>query len=176
VDYDKLTELLKEEELEEIQPEELTDVPPVALDNPLQDDVPPEEVVTIETLIARIAKETDPSAYRGHIVEFSRLLLAERAERKIEYSTQAITVFVRHIKTPPGGSDEIAGLARLGIKEVVSEELVAHYIGLLKKRGARGREESTRCSSRWKSAPSGRCSRPLPRRRTCSSGRRSSRS
>jgi len=36
--------------------------------------MPPEEVVTIETLLARIAKETDPSAYRGHIVEFSRFL------------------------------------------------------------------------------------------------------
>jgi HEAT repeat protein len=108
----------------------------------LRDDAPPEEVVTIETLIARIAKETDPSAYRGHIVEFSRFLLAERAERKIEYSTQAMTIFVRHIENPPGGSDEIAGLARLGIKEVASEELVLHYIGLLKKRGARGRQET----------------------------------
>ena len=142
VDYDKLTELLKEEELEEIQPEELTDVPPETSYIPLQEDAPPQEVVTIETLIARIAKESDPSAYRGLIVEFSRLLLAERAERKIEYSTQAIAIFVRHIKTPPGGSDEIAGLARLGIREIVSEELVAHYIGLLKKRGARGREET----------------------------------
>jgi len=141
VDYDRLTDLLKEEELEEIPPEELTDAPPATSDNPLMDDVPPGEVVTIETLIARIAKETDPSAYRGHIVEFSRFLLGERAERRIEYSTQAMTIFVRHIATPPGGSDEIAGLARLGIKEVASEELVAHYIGLLKKRGARGREE-----------------------------------
>ena len=142
VDYDRLTDLLKEEELEEISPEELTDDSPATSDDPLQDDVLPGEVVTIETLIARIAKETDPSAYRGHIVEFSRFLLAERAERKIEYSTQAMTIFVRHIEAPPGGSDEIAGLARLGIKEVASEELVAHYIGLLKKRGVRGREET----------------------------------
>jgi len=142
VDYDRLTDLLKEEELEEIPPEELTDDPSATSDNPLQDDVPPEEVVTIETLIARIAKETDPSAYRGHIVEFSRFLLGERAERRIEYSTQAMTIFVRHIEAPPGGSDEIAGLARLGIKEVASEELVAHYIGLLKKRGVRGRGEA----------------------------------
>ncbi|MEK6697333.1 MAG: HEAT repeat domain-containing protein [Candidatus Deferrimicrobiota bacterium] len=134
VDYDQLTQLLKEEELEEVELGDLTD-------DPLQVDVPPEEIVTIETLIARIAKETDPSAYRGHIVEFSRFLLAERSERKIEYSMQAMAIFVRHIGTPPGGSDEIAGLARLGIKEVASEELVAHYIGLLKKRGARGREE-----------------------------------
>jgi hypothetical protein len=142
VDYDQLTQLLKEEELEEIRPEELTDDPLATSDDAIANDLPPEEIVTIETLIARIAKETDPSAYRGHIVEFSRFLLAERAERKIEYSTQAMTIFVRHIKAPPGGSEEIAGLARLGIKEVASEELVAHYIGLLKKRGFRGREET----------------------------------
>lgn len=142
VDYGKLTQLLKEEELEEIRPEEITDTLPVVSVDPMQDDAPPEEIVTIETLIARIAKETDPSAYRGHIVEFLRFLPAERAERRIEFSTQAIAIFVRHIKTPPGGNDEIAGLARLGINEVASEELVEHYIGLLKKRGARGREES----------------------------------
>jgi len=140
VDYDQLTELLKEEELEEVQPEELND-PLATSDGPLQAVAPPGEVVTIETLLARIAKETDPSAYRGHIVEFSRFLLAERADRKIEFSMQAMAIFVRHIQAPPGGSDEIAGLARLGIKEVASEELVTHYIGLLKKRGTRGRED-----------------------------------
>jgi len=141
VDYDQLTQLLKEEELEEIQPDEFSDDPLAVPEDPLLDDLPP-EVVTMETLIARIAKETDPSAYREHIVVFSRFLLAERSERKIEYSTQAMTIFVRHIAAPPGGSDEIAGLARLGIKEVASEELVAHYIGLLKKRGSRGRQET----------------------------------
>lgn len=141
VDYDQLTQLLKEEELEEVQPEELTDDPLTTSDALLLADAPPEEVVTIEILIARIAKETDPSAYRGHIVGFSRFLLAERSERKIEFSMRAMAIFVRHIQTPPGGSEEIAGLARLGIKEVASEELVRHYIALLKKRGARGREE-----------------------------------
>jgi hypothetical protein len=141
VDYEQLTQLLKEEELEELRPEELADDTPETSDIPPQADAPPEEVVTIETLLARIAKETDPSAYRGHIVEFSRFLLAERAERKIEFSMLAMAIFVRHIQVPPGGSDEIAGLARMGIKEVASDELVAHYIGLLKKRGARGREE-----------------------------------
>jgi HEAT repeat protein len=141
VDYDQLTQLLKEEELEEVQPDELSEDPLATSDNTMQADTTPEEVVTIETLIGRIAKEIDPSAYRGHIVEFSRFLLAERAERKIEFSMQAMAIFVRHIQTPPGGSDEIAGLARLGIKEVASEELVTHYIGLLKKRGARSRQE-----------------------------------
>jgi len=140
VDYDQLTELLKEEELEEVEPEEIAGEP-VTSEDSLFADAPPEEPVTIEILLARIEKETDPSAYRGHIVEFSRFLLAERTERKIEYSVQAMAIFVRHIETPPGGSAEIAGLARLGIKEVAYEELIAHYIGLLKKRGARGRPE-----------------------------------
>lgn len=140
VDYDQLTELLKEEELEEVEPEDLA-TDETILEDSLLADAAPEEVVTIETLLARIAKETDPSAYRGHIVEFSRFLLAERAERKIEYAMQAMSIFVRHIDHPPGGSAEIAGLARLGIKEVVSEELIVHYIGLLKKRGTRGLQE-----------------------------------
>ncbi|HWS14902.1 MAG TPA: HEAT repeat domain-containing protein [Candidatus Methylomirabilis sp.] len=140
VDYDRLTELLKEEELEEVEPEDLA-VDPMMLVDPLQTDASPEEIVTIETMLARIARETDPSAYRAHLVEFSRFLLAERAERKLEYAMQAMTIFIRHIENPPGGSAEIAGLARLGIKEVVSEELIAHYIGLLKKRGMRGLQE-----------------------------------
>ncbi len=140
VDYDHLTQLLKEEELEEVAPEDLTDGPLETMDDPPQADAPPEEVVTIETLLARIAKETAPTAYRGHITEFSRFLLAERSGMKIDYSMQAMAIFVRHIGNPPGGSDEIADLARLGIREVASEELVSHYIGLLKKRGARGRE------------------------------------
>ncbi|TRZ96914.1 MAG: hypothetical protein D4R80_08175 [Deltaproteobacteria bacterium] len=50
VDYDQLTQLLKEEELEEIEPEEFSDELPPASDDELLDDVPPEEVVTIETL------------------------------------------------------------------------------------------------------------------------------
>ena len=142
VDYDQLTQLLKEDSLEEIQPEEITQDLSAVPDDLLQEDLPPEEAVTIETLIARIEKETDPAAYRGHVVEFSRFLLAERAEQKIEYATKAMTIFIRHIATPPGGSEEIAELARLGIKEVASEELVLHYIGLLKKRGARSRQET----------------------------------
>jgi HEAT repeat protein len=140
VDYERLTQLLKEEELEEVEPEDLDAEPPASGDGMLVE-LPPEEVVTIDTLLARIGKETDPPAYRAHIAEFSRLLLGERAERKIEYSLQAMAIFVRHIENPPGGSAEIEGLARLGIREVGSEEVIAHCIGLLKKRGARGLRE-----------------------------------
>jgi len=140
VDYGALTELLKkEEELEEVEPEDLsadsTD------EMVLPEEAASPEPVTIDTLLSRIEKETDPSRYRGHIVEYSRFLLSEPAERKIDYASRAMTVFVRHIVQPPGGSTEIADLARLGIKELASEELIAHYLGLLKKRGGRGRKD-----------------------------------
>lgn len=137
VDYDRLTELLKEEELEEITAEELSAGP----EDAMYVDIPPEEPVSIDTLLTRIEQETDPSDYRGHIVEFSRFLLGESAERKIDYAVRAMGIFVRHIENPPGGNEEIAGLARLGIKELASDNLVAHYIGLLKARGTRGRQD-----------------------------------
>ncbi len=144
VDYDRLTELLKaEEDLAELEPEELPEgalLDEDTLSLPVATAAP--EVVTIDTLLTRIEKETDPSEYRGHIVEFSRFLLTERPERKIEYATRAMTIFVRHVETPPGGSPEIAELAGLGIKELATDELVAHYVGMLRKQGMRGRRET----------------------------------
>jgi len=143
VDYERMTQLLKEEELEELEPEALPQdaiLESNSLSMPL--DMAASEAVTIDTLLTRIEKETDPSAYRGHIVEFSRFLLTERPERKIEYSTRAMAIFVRHIESPPGGSPEIVELAGLGIKELATDELIAHYAALLKKRGIRGRRET----------------------------------
>ena len=144
VDYDKLTELLKaEEELEEVEPEELTDAAfQESLESAASGDPAASGPLTIDTLLDRIEKETEPAAYRGHIVDFSRLLLSEPPERKLEYVTRAVSVFVRHIEAPPGGSREIAELAGLGIKELANDELVDHYIGQLKKPGMRGRMES----------------------------------
>ncbi|MEW6720030.1 MAG: HEAT repeat domain-containing protein [Thermodesulfobacteriota bacterium] len=146
VDYDRLTELLKEDAgLPEVEPEEL---PPDMIGDMLPGTeivAAPDgtgEVVTIETLLARIEKENDPPAYRGHIVEFSRFLLSELPERKLGYATRAMTIFARHIEFPPGGSREIAGLAAVGIKELASDELIDHYIALLKKPGLRGRRET----------------------------------
>lgn len=138
VDYDALTELLKkEEELEEVAPADLLEgLPGFAGEEPHPEDAEAEPV-TIDTLLARIERETDPSSYRGHIVEFSRFLLSGPPERKVEYASRAIGIFVRHIEHPPGGSAEIADLARLGIKELSSGELIAHYISLLKRRGSR---------------------------------------
>jgi len=143
VDYAALTELLKkEEELEELEPEDLSDDSLRSSDEMIfPQEAGPPEAVTIDTLLSRIEKETDPSRYRGHIVEFSRFLLSEPPERKIDYASRAMAVFVHHIEHPPGGSTEIADLARLGIKEVASDQLIAHYLGLLKKRGGRGRKD-----------------------------------
>jgi HEAT repeat protein len=143
VDYARLTELLKkEEELDEVEPEELLDESLRATDpSGLPEDAAVAEVTTLDSLLARIEKETDPSAYRGHIVEFSRLLLSEPSARKIEYASRAMGIFIRHIELPPGGSAEIGALARLGIKELASDELIAHYLGLLRQRGGRGRKE-----------------------------------
>ncbi len=142
VDYDQLTELLKaEEELEEVEPEELAEGAFHESEEslPFEDQAPP---LTVDILLTRIEKETDPVAYRGHIVDFSRLLLAEPPERKLEYATRAISIFVRHIEAPPGGSREIVELADLGIRELAGDELIDLYIGRLKKQGLRGRQEA----------------------------------
>jgi hypothetical protein len=144
VDYDRLTELLKaEEELEELEPEELTETS-------LQDsgelaflrEPQAADSLTIDSLLTRIESETDPAAYRGHIVQFSRLLLSEPTERKLEHATRAISIFVRHIEAPPGRSREIAELASLGIRELCGDEMIDHYIGQLRKSGIRGRRDT----------------------------------
>jgi hypothetical protein len=143
VDYARLTELLKkEEELDEVVPEELLEGPLRTTDeDSLPEDAEAAETVTIDTLLTRIEKETDPSAYRGHIVEFSRFLLSEPPGRKIEYTSRAMGIFIRHIANPPGGSAEIADLARLGMRELATDDLIGHYIDSLKKRGGVNRME-----------------------------------
>jgi HEAT repeat protein len=143
VDYAALTELLKkEEEFEEVAPEDLLEASPgLTGEGPLEEELAAEPV-TIDALLARIEGETDPAAYRGHLVEFSRFLLSEPPDRKVGYASLAMGIFIRHIERPPGGSAEIAGLARLGIKELSSEELIAHYISLLKRRGSRKEVET----------------------------------
>lgn len=143
IDYGRLTELLKkEEELEELVPEEILEEPLRATDPAaLPEDAASAEIPTIDSLLERIRKETDPSAYRGHVAELSRMLLSEPSARRIDYASRAMAIFLRHIELPPGGSEEIAGLARLGIRELASEELVAHYLGLLRQRGGHDRKE-----------------------------------
>ncbi|HZW36007.1 MAG: HEAT repeat domain-containing protein, partial [Deltaproteobacteria bacterium] len=100
----------------------------------------PEEL-TIEELLARIAKETDAASYRDHLIALSRALFNERMDRKIEYASRALMIFAEHIERPPRQNAEIANLARLGIKEMATDDLVAHYVHLLRDRSGRGRKE-----------------------------------
>jgi HEAT repeat protein len=47
-----------------------------------------------------------------------------------------------HAERPPKGNPEIAEIARMGIRELVSDDLVAHYIQRLKGQGGRNRTEA----------------------------------
>ncbi|MDA8123270.1 MAG: HEAT repeat domain-containing protein [Deltaproteobacteria bacterium] len=138
VDYLGLTEMLKKEEAGSEDPEgdgmengELQDS---------LDDIAPEEL-TIGDIISMIEKESDPVAYRDHLIALSRALYNERMDRKIEHASRALMIFAGHVQQPPMQNPEIANLARLGIKEMASDELVAHYIHLLRDKGGKGRRE-----------------------------------
>ncbi len=141
VDYQGLTEMLKKEEEKEL-PEAVPEAPVLA-DEELSlslEEAPPEHP-TIDQLLALIEKETDPGAYREHVIALSRAIYAERADLRIEYSSRALNIFAVHLEHPPRNNEEIANLARLGIKEMASDTLVEHYIHLLRDRATRGRKE-----------------------------------
>ena len=138
VDYQGLTEMLKKEK-EETPPE--GDAPLDSEETPsaLQTVLP--EELTLEDLLTLIEKETDPAEYRDFLIAITKALYYERMDRKIEYSTRALKIFASHTESPPMQNMEIAKLARLGIKEMASEDLISHYIYLLRDRGGRGNKE-----------------------------------
>lgn len=141
VDYQGLTEMLKSQEEAEAPPEEEAEAARGKEEMPLGMDNLAAGELTIEELLVRIAKETDASAYRDHLIALSRALFNERMDRKIEYASRALMIFAEHIERPPRQNAEIANLARLGIKEMATDDLVAHYIRLLRDRSGRGRKE-----------------------------------
>ncbi|MGE5190573.1 MAG: HEAT repeat domain-containing protein [Gemmatimonadota bacterium] len=139
VDYEGLTEMLKREEeepLPELEPEVLEGM------DEEEPAAPPPETLTIEQLLARIARETDPAAYRDAVIVLCRDILAEQGERKLEHSRSALSLFVAHAARPPAKHQEIAESARMGIKELVSDEVVAYFIRRLQDRAAAGRREA----------------------------------
>lgn len=138
VDYEGLTEMLKKEK-EEIPPEG-GNVQTADDESSLLQNVHPEEL-TIEDLLTLIEKENDPGEYRDYLIAVAKALYYERMDRKIEYASRALKIFARHIEFPPMQNEEIANLARLGIKEMAFDELVSHYIHLLRDRGGRGNKE-----------------------------------
>jgi HEAT repeat protein len=137
VDYQGLTEMLKREAESDESAETATadDDLSLGLEN-----LPPEEL-TIDDLLGLIEKETDAAVYRDYLIALSRALFNERMERKIEYASRALMIFAGHIERPPLQNAEIANLARLGIKEMASDELVAHYVHLLRDKAGRARRE-----------------------------------
>ena len=144
VNYDKLSEILKdEEELEEVEPEEIEQgFFPETLEYISQSDEPEMETLTLDSVLARIEKEIDHVKYQIHITTLIRLLSVETLERYIEYSCRVIPIFIRHIESPPEKNQEIARLASMGIKELAHGDLIHHYIKQLKSAGIRGRQET----------------------------------
>jgi hypothetical protein len=59
----------------------------------------------------------------------------------MEYSNLALSIYVAHIESPPMRNPEIADLARMGIKDLVSDDLVSHFIRRLQQEGGRNRKD-----------------------------------
>ena len=138
VDYEGLTEMLKkEEETPAVEDEEGFRSGDPSFDF---EDRPAEER-EIGELLQSLEKETDPAAYRDLVISVTRALLRERDDRRIEYSGLALSIYVAHIDSPPRRNPEIADLARMGIKELVSDDLVSHYLRRLQQPGGHNRKE-----------------------------------
>ncbi len=139
VDYEGLTEMLKREEeepLPELEPEVLQGV------EEEEQDVQSPENMTVEQLLARLEKETAPPAYRDCVMTLCRDIFGEQGEQKLDHSRRALSIFVVHAERPPLKNREIAELAKMGIKELVSDELVSYYMKRLQERGGAGRREA----------------------------------
>src|SRR4030066_2603318 len=121
--------------LEEVEELKTTDLSTVL------EDGPPLEDLTVEELLRRLEKETDVPVYRDIVISLTRALIQENEDRRIEYSGRAIAIYTVHIETPPVENPEIASFAAMGIKELVSDDLVAHYIRRLKDGGVKNRKE-----------------------------------
>jgi HEAT repeat protein len=137
VDYQGLTEMLKKEE--ESPPDESAEAASAGLEQTLGLENVLLEELTIDDLLDMIEKETDAAAYRDHLIALTRALYNERVDRKIEFASRALMIFAGHIERPPMQNPEIANLARLGIKEMASDDLVSHYIHLLRDKAGRGK-------------------------------------
>jgi HEAT repeat protein len=139
VDYEGLTAMLKTEETEE---ESLEEAKPIAADGPLDLPEETEDARAIETLLAMIEREMDPSRYRDHVAALARTLLAMEMDRRFAYAARALEVLATHIERPPGQSGEIAEHARAGIQDIATEDLIVCAVGRLQDHSGRGRKEA----------------------------------
>lgn len=140
VDYASMTELLKKEGGGEESPE---DARARSIVNSLfTPEIVESDTSTIDGLLDRIAREASPSGYRELIVLLSKALAEERSDRKLEFTARAFSLFLRHVESPPGGTTEIAELAGRGIKELATDEMVAHYLFALRDKSRGDRQEA----------------------------------
>lgn len=141
VDYEGLTEMLKRDEEEPPPPPPEPEVPE-AMGTEEEPAAQTPETMTIEQLLARIARETEPAVYRDCVIVLCRDIFGEHGEQKLDHSRRALSLFVVHAAHPPMKNREIAEIARMGIKELLSDELVSYYIRRLQERGGAGRREA----------------------------------
>ena len=139
VDYEGLTEMLKKEE--EVPRQEIEDDSSPGDTAPSPEDLPPEGM-GVDEILRQLEKESDAGTYRELVVRLSLALLREHSEIRIEYAGRALAIYVAHIENPPGRNREIAEHARAGIRELVSDDLVSHYIRRLRDRGGVNRKDA----------------------------------
>ncbi len=141
VDYEGMTDLLKKEAGGDDTSEESARARSIINSLFAADGIEPEQA-TIDSLLDQLARETSPSGYRTLIVQLSKMLSEERSGRKVEYTTRAFSLFLRHVAQPPGGSTEISELAGRGIKEMATDEMVSHYLFALRDKSRGDRQEA----------------------------------
>ncbi len=141
VDYEGMTELLKKERGEDEALDEDARARSIIDSLFTAEGIEPEPE-TFDGLLDKLSREASPSGYRTLIVSLSKLLSEERSDRKIEYTTRAFSLFLRHVTQPPGESTEISELAGRGIKEMATDEMVSHYLFALRDKSRGDRQEA----------------------------------
>ncbi|RMG58757.1 MAG: HEAT repeat domain-containing protein [Deltaproteobacteria bacterium] len=154
VDYEKITEKLKEEKEEEMETEGDLLLLDDSLDladelgqgeemNPLDllPQVSPDEE-DINLLIETLARTTSPSSYRDLLLRSTRIIKEMMPAERLEYTERIYRVFTRHVEYPPEGDEEIRKLARTGIKELGDDDVVAHYVKKFRSRSIQERGDA----------------------------------
>jgi HEAT repeat protein len=139
VDYASMTELLKKEQGETEKPEE---VQAKSLLDSVFAEPDKAENPSIEALLDKLSRESSPSAYRNLVAALAKAFAEEKPGQRLEYLTRAFSIFLRHFEQPPGGSSEIGEVAERSIREMSSDEMVAHYIAALRSKGRGDRSEA----------------------------------
>ncbi len=151
VDYERITEKLKEDKADEAGEGEL-----LLFDDPIDigttmgteseadifiPEVSPEEE-NIDLLIETIAGTSSPTAYRDLVLRISHRIKSLPESERLTYTEKVYKIYARHIEYPPGGDEEIRKLARTGIKELGTEEVIKAYVPKFRSRSIQEKSEA----------------------------------